>query len=174
MPPAASLSLDVLNTMDRTAFTAALGGVFEGSAWVAERAWGARPFRDVAALHAAMVAAVRGGGSERQLALLRAHPDLAGTAARAGAVAPASVAEQAAAGLDRLTDDEDERFARLNAAYRERFGFPFIIAVRRHDKAGILAAFETRLRHDAAQEHDAALAEVVEIARLRLHTLLGS
>lgn len=174
MPAAAGLSLDAINAMDGAAFTAALGGVFEGSAWVAERAWAARPFRDVGALHAAMVAAVREAGPERQLALLRAHPDLAGKAAREGAMAAASVAEQASAGLDRLTDEEYERFGRLNTAYRDRFGFPFIIAVRRHDTTSILTAFETRLRHGAAQERDTALAQVFAITRLRLETMLGS
>jgi 2-oxo-4-hydroxy-4-carboxy-5-ureidoimidazoline decarboxylase len=173
MPAAAGLSLDALNEMDRPRFTAALGGVFEGSPWVAERAWTARPFPSVEVLHAAMVRAVREAGLERQLALLRAHPDLAGKAARAGAMTRDSVSEQASAGLDRLTDDEYERFGRLNAAYRDRFGFPFIIAVRQHDKTGILAAFEVRLRNTAAQEREAALAQVFAITRRRLDASLG-
>lgn len=173
MPAAASPSLDALNGMDRAAFTAALGGIFERSPWVAERAWAARPFRSVDALHAAMVRVVQAAGPERQRALLRAHPDLAGKAARVPAMTASSVAEQASAGLDRLTDTESERFERLNAAYRERFGFPFIIAVRRHDKAAILAAFEARLRNTAAQEREAALAQVFAITRLRLGAAVG-
>src|SRR2546427_8315884 len=94
---------------------------------------------------------------------LGAHPDLAGRAARAGAMSAASVAEQATAGLDRLTDDEFARFERLNAAYRERFGFPFIIAVRRHDTLAILAAYERRLQNTREGEIDAALEQVFEI-----------
>jgi 2-oxo-4-hydroxy-4-carboxy-5-ureidoimidazoline decarboxylase len=109
---------------------------------------------------------------EEQLALLRAHPDLAGRAARAGALTNASAAEQSSAGLDRLDDEEYERFGRLNAAYREKFGFPFIIAVRRHDKTSILAAFEARLGNTPAQEMDGALAQVAEIARSRLAGLV--
>jgi 2-oxo-4-hydroxy-4-carboxy-5-ureidoimidazoline decarboxylase len=173
MPAAAGVTLHALNAMDGRQFAAALGGAFEHSPWVAERAWAARPFESLDALHTAMAAVVHDAGPERQLALLRAHPDLAGRAARAGAVAADSAAEQASAELDRLTDAEYERFARLNAHYRERFGFPFIIAVRRHDKAGILAAFETRLRNDAGQERETALAEVLAIARLRLDGLVG-
>src|SRR4029077_8560588 len=108
-----------------------------------------------------------------RIALLRAHPDLAGKAARLGALTASSIAEQSSAGLDRLTDAEYERFQGLNTAYRERFGFPFIVAVRRHDKASILAAFETRLGHSREQEIDAALAQVFDIARMRLDGLLG-
>lgn len=166
------LTLQALNRMDREAFTRALGALFEHSPWVAERAWAARPFADAGALHAALVAAVRAAPIADQLALLRAHPDLAGRAARAGAMSESSVREQSSAGLDRLTDAEYERFTRLNGAYRERFDFPFVIAVRRHDKASILAAFESRLRHTREQEVDAALAEVADIARMRLERLL--
>jgi OHCU decarboxylase len=167
------LTLEALNRMDRAEFEAALGAVFERSPWVAARAWAARPFASLEALHAAMREAVAGAPRAEQLALLRAHPDLAGKAARAGAMSAASVAEQASAGLDRLGDEEYARFHRLNAAYRERFGFPFIIAVRRHDKAGILAAFERRLAHTADEEVAAALGEVFDITRLRLEALLA-
>jgi OHCU decarboxylase len=114
---------------------------------------------------------VRRASREEQLALIRAHPDLAGKAARAGAMTAASVAEQSSAGLDRLTDEEYARFERLNAAYRETFGFPFIIAVRRHDTHGILAAFETRLRNGVDEEIQTALAEIAEIARVRLDAI---
>jgi 2-oxo-4-hydroxy-4-carboxy-5-ureidoimidazoline decarboxylase len=154
--------------MSRTEFTAALGAVFERSPWVAEGAFDARPFTSVEALHVAMTRVARDARRDTQLTLLRAHPDLAGRAARAGTMTAASVAEQASAGLDRLTDEEYERFTRLNSAYRERFGFPFIIAVRRQTRAGILAAFERRLTHPVADEIDTALGEVFEIARLRL------
>jgi len=162
-----------MNGMDRTTFVRTFGGVFENSLWVAEQAWTARPFADVAALHAAMCDAVRKAPQTRQLELLRAHPDLAGRAARAGAMSASSVTEQASAGLDRLTDDEYERFARLNAAYTAAFGFPFVIAVRRHDKAAILAAFERRLRNTKDVEVATALDQVFEITRLRLDTLVA-
>jgi len=172
---AASLKITVaqIEGMDRAAFVHTFGGVFENSSWVAERAWAARPFADVTALHAAMCDAVRGASRARQLALLGAHPDLAGRAARAGAMSAASVAEQASAGLDRLTDDEYDRFTRLNAAYTAAFGFPFIIAVRRHDKAAILAAFERRLLNTKDVEIATALEQVCEITRLRLDALVA-
>jgi 2-oxo-4-hydroxy-4-carboxy-5-ureidoimidazoline decarboxylase len=173
-PVLPALSLSALNVLDRAAFTRALGAVFEQSPWVAERAWGRRPFATVAELHRAMAATVEAAPMHDQLALLRAHPDLAGRAARAGAMSTDSVAEQASAGLDRLTDDDYERFHRLNAAYRERFGFPFVMAVRRHGVADILAAFERRHRHAREEEIRIALAEVAEIARLRLEGLVRS
>ncbi len=176
-PPAraASVTLTVahVNRMDRATFIQTLGGVFESSPWVAERVWAARPFSGVATLHAAMCEAVRAASRPRQLALLSAHPDLAGRAARAGAMTASSIAEQASAGLDRLTDEEYERFARLNGAYTAKFGFPFIIAVRRHDKAGILAAFELRLGHTMDAEIATALDQVFEITRLRLDALVA-
>jgi len=167
-----TFSVADLNRMDRPAFTQALGAVFESAPWVAERSWAARPFTTVEALHAAMAAVVRQAPRAVQLAFLRAHPDLAGRAACAGAMSASSVAEQASAGLDRLTEAEYERFNRLNAAYRKRFGFPFIIAVRRHDKTGILAAFERRLGHTADEEVEAALAQVFDITRGRLDGLV--
>jgi 2-oxo-4-hydroxy-4-carboxy-5-ureidoimidazoline decarboxylase len=162
------VTLDQLNRASRAEFTRALGDVYEQSPWVAEAAFERRPFASVAALHEAMTRAVRAAPRDAQLALLRAHPDLAGRAARAGALTAASAAEQASAGLDRLTGEESERFARLNVAYRERFGFPFIVAVRGQSRAGILAAFERRLAQPVAREIDTALGEVFEIARLRL------
>jgi len=170
----AMLTLDAVNRMERDVFTQLLGGVFESSPWVAERAWPARPFASVTALHDAMTSEVRRASTDEQIALLRAHPDLAGKAARAGSMTASSVAEQSSAGLDRLTDEEYERFSRLNAAYREKFAFPFIIAVRRHDKASILAAFAKRLEHTRGQEIVAALDQVSDIARLRLDRLVTS
>jgi 2-oxo-4-hydroxy-4-carboxy-5-ureidoimidazoline decarboxylase len=176
--PAGAASLKItaaqMNGMDRAAFVQTFGGVFENSPWVAEQAWVARPFADVAALHAEMCDAVRKASRARQLELLRAHPDLAGRAARAGSMSASSITEQASAGLDRLTDDEYERFARLNAAYVATFGFPFIIAVRRHDKTAILAAFERRLLHTKDVEIATALDQVFEITRLRIDALVVS
>lgn len=172
MPPSA-LTLAALNGATRDELQQVLGGVFEHSPWVAAGVAEARPFAGVEALHAAMVAVVRRASRADQLALLRAHPDLAGRAARAGTLTDASAAEQSSAGLDRLDDEEYERFGRSNAAYREKFGFPFIIAVRRHDKKQILAAFEARLGNTAAQEMETALTQVFEIARLRLAGLIA-
>ena len=170
--PAGVVTLESLNRASRDELGPLLGGIFEHSPWIAARAVEARPFASVEALHAAMVAVVRGASRDEQLALLRAHPDLAGRAARAGTLTSASASEQSSAGLDRLDDEEHERFGRLNAAYRAKFGFPFIIAVRRHDKTQILAAFEKRLGNTEAQEVEAALAQVFEIARLRLAGLI--
>ena len=167
-----TITLHTVNGMDRVEFARVLGTVFENSPWVAERAWGSRPFAGVAALHATMAAVVSRAPRAEQIALLRAHPDLAGKAARAGTMTADSVAEQASAGLDRLSDEEYERFARLNREYRETFGFPFIIAVRRHDKVGILAAFERRLAHGLDEEVDTALAQVFDITRMRLERLV--
>ena len=168
----AARPLSEINRMNHHYFRRALGHVFERSPWVAERAWAARPFASREALHEAMVAAMRDASREEQLALLRAHPDLAMRAARADALSAASRVEQSSAGLDRLTNEEYARFGRLNAQYREKFGFPFIIAVRQHDKTSILAAFERRLRNTVDAEIEAALAEVSDITRLRLGTLV--
>jgi 2-oxo-4-hydroxy-4-carboxy-5-ureidoimidazoline decarboxylase len=157
-----------VNRLDRDAFIAALGPVCENSPWVIERCWARRPFADLPALHAAIMATVYEAARDKQLAFLRAHPDLAGKAARAGTVTADSRAEQSSAGLDRLDDEEYARFERLNQAYRQKFGFPFIIAVRDHTKASILAAFERRLGHDEEGEIAAALDQV---ARIILHRL---
>jgi 2-oxo-4-hydroxy-4-carboxy-5-ureidoimidazoline decarboxylase len=167
------MTLDALNRAGVADFTAALGAIYEHSPWVAERAAGARPFADVRALHAAMSAVVASAGKTAQLALVRAHPDLAGRLARAGKLAPSSAAEQAGLGLDRLCDEEYDRFAALNTAYRARFDFPFVIAVKRQTRDSILAAFETRLQNDADRELQAALSEIDAIAWFRLDALLG-
>lgn len=166
-------ALDALNRMDREAFVRALGGIFEHSPWVAERAWAARPFASVPDLHAAMLDVVRKASAEERLALIMAHPDLAGRAARAGTLTSASTREQESAGLDRLTEEEYARFGRLNRAYRAKFGFPFIVCVRNHTKASVLDAFERRLANSAAAEVEAALGEVAEITRHRLAAWAG-
>ena len=162
------LSIDVVNAFDAVAFAARFGDVAEGSPWVAEAAFGSRLFTDREALVAAFAGAVRTASRAKQLALLRAHPDLAGRAAIAGAVAEASRREQAGAGLDRLTAGELARFHELNARYRERFGFPFIYAVRGATKEAILAAFDARIGNDAEAERAAALANVERILRFRI------
>jgi OHCU decarboxylase len=154
--------------MTRAAFVARHGALFEQSPWIAEQAYDEGPFPDQEALLGALVGVMRRAPRERQLELIRAHPDLAGRAAIAGELTADSAREQSAAGLDRLTPDEYERFTRVNAAYRERHGFPFVICAREHDKASILAAAEERLAHDTETEIDVALGEIAKIARLRL------
>jgi len=139
--------------------------LFEHSPWVEERA-DARP--SSGNRHADLMAVVRDASPAEQLALIRAHPELAGKAAIDRTLTEASAAEQASAGLDRLSPEEFERFHALNAAYRERFDFPFIICVRLTDKAGILAAMEQRLGNDRDAEIAEALAQIGEIVRLRL------
>jgi len=163
-----NVTLDRLNSVEETEFVAALGDMFEHAPWVAEAVWASRPFRTLASLYQAMTAAVRASGPERRLALIRGHPDLAGKAARAGALTADSTAEQASAGLDRLSEQEFAAFHRLNDCYRAKFGFPFIICVRRHTKSSILRQFERRLQHDTAAELDTALDEVFRIVALRL------
>ncbi len=162
------LTLDQLNRLDREAFAEALGFVFEGPPWPQRAAWDARPFASVAALHRALCDTLARAPEEQQVALIRAHPDLAGKAAVAGDLTPESTREQASAGLDRLTPEEFARFTALNSAYRERFGFPFVICVRRQTRESILRAFAARLANDRAREIATALAEIGEIARLRL------
>ncbi len=159
-----------VNAWDRATFVERLGWLFEGSPWIAEAAWEARPFTDLAALHRALVAVVEGASNERQVALIRAHPDLAGRAALAGTLSRESTAEQRAAGLDpgALTPDEITRFTELNAAYHQRFSFPFVICAREHTKTSILAAFERRLHHSRDEEIATALQEIAKIAWYRL------
>jgi len=164
----AKLTLDELNRMDQRAFAAALGDVFENAPWVAETAHAGRPFADLAALYRAMTDAVRAAPEARQLAFLNGHPDLAGKAARAGTMTQDSKAEQASAGLDRLSEDEFAAFHRLNDAYRKKFRMAFIICVRRHGKDSILRQFERRLQHDAESERRTALTEIFRIVALRL------
>ncbi|HEX6743713.1 MAG TPA: 2-oxo-4-hydroxy-4-carboxy-5-ureidoimidazoline decarboxylase, partial [Solirubrobacteraceae bacterium] len=153
------------------AFVARYGAIFEGSAWVARAAFADGPFTGVDDLHAAMVAAVRAAPRERRLELIRAHPELAGRGAQAGELTGASASEQASAGLQRLTPDEAKRWRALNAAYRERFGFPLVVCVREHTEASILAWGQERLGHDPEAEVEIALAEIAKIARLRLEEL---
>lgn len=159
---------------DHAAFISTLGALFEHSPWIAERALEAAPFASAADAFEIMSAAVRAATDAEQLALLRAHPDLAGKAAIAGDLTVSSSLEQAGAGLDRLTPPEMERFTALNARYTASFGFPFIIAVAGLDKHDILAAFESRIDGTPAAERKVALEQVLRIARVRLDRLLGS
>lgn len=166
-------NLAAVNGLDRAAFVALLGGVFEHAPWVAERAYAGRPFASVAALHDAMIGVVRSASPAERLAFLNGHPELAGAEARKRGMTGDSTAEQGSAGLDRLTLAEFDRFDRLNAAYREKFGFPFIIAVRGRGKAEILATFEARLAQNPEMELAIALAEIAAITRMRLDRLVS-
>ena len=158
------MTIAELNVLDRAGFVAALGWVFEDSPWVAERAWAAGPFAGVEALHTAMIEQLARAKCEEQLALLRAHPDL-GTRAR---ISRASTGEQAGAGLDQLTPHEFERLQQLNSAYRNKFGFPFLFAVKGSTKHDILRALEKRLEASPEEEYEEALRQVHRIARFRL------
>ncbi|MGR3511595.1 MAG: allantoinase PuuE [Paracoccaceae bacterium] len=162
--------------MDLDAFVAAFGGVFEHSPWIAERAFDLElgPTHDTATgVHSALARVFRAASEEEHLGVLTAHPDLAGKLAAAKRLTEASSAEQASAGLDALYDDERAEFEALNAEYTAKFGFPFIIAVRDHDKASILKAFRTRVTQDRAAEFAEACRQVERIAELRLKDQLG-
>jgi 2-oxo-4-hydroxy-4-carboxy-5-ureidoimidazoline decarboxylase len=164
------LTLASLERADRAGFVAALGGIFEHSPWVAEAAFERRPFGSRDALHRIMVEAVRAAGRERQLALIRAHPELAGPPA--AALTEASRREQGAAGLSGAGAEERARFAELNRRYHDQFGFPFVMAVKGRSKAEILAAFAERLAQPPEVEVERALQEIARIAGFRLEALL--
>jgi OHCU decarboxylase len=167
-----STSLTDLNSANQEVFATLLDGIFEHSPWVAEGAYGRRPFESLEALHQTMVSVVSESGTERQLDLIRAHPDLAGKAALEQELTDHSQREQASAGLDHLTPEEYARFHRLNEGYRSQFGFPFILAVKGHTKHSILDAFESRLSNDKDTERQLALGEIAKIARFRLEERL--
>ncbi len=167
------MTLDSINALDRAGFVAKLGHLFEHSPWVAEETWPQRPFRDLEQLHAALCTAMRAASRERQLALIAAHPDLAGRLAQQRKLTQESTREQASAGLDALTDEELTDFQRLNTRYRERFGFPFIICARLNAKDAILRAMQSRLPNSPEQEFATALAEIEKIAKLRLSDVVN-
>jgi 2-oxo-4-hydroxy-4-carboxy-5-ureidoimidazoline decarboxylase len=160
--------LDRLNGAEDAEFVRELGGIYEHAPWVAAAVRGLRPFATLSALHEAMTEAVRKAPREQRLALINGHPDLAGKAARAGTLTADSTAEQASVGLNRLSEQEFSDFHRLNDAYRQKFGLPFIICVRRHSKDSILRQFRLRLENDPEAEEDAALREIFRITALRL------
>jgi 2-oxo-4-hydroxy-4-carboxy-5-ureidoimidazoline decarboxylase len=163
-----TVSLDSLNKASEREFTAALADIYEHSPWVAKAAAAKRPFATLAALHEAMMAVLLAAPVDTRMTLIRAHPDLAGKAARAGTLTADSTNEQASVGLDRLTEDEFARFHRLNDAYRKKFDIPFIVCVRRHTKDSVLRQFERRLEHSQDDEVKAALGEIFRITALRL------
>jgi 2-oxo-4-hydroxy-4-carboxy-5-ureidoimidazoline decarboxylase len=161
-----------LNACSKAEFVAALGNIFEYSPWIAEQAADARPFPGVTGLFEAMLAAVQRASSGDRLALIKAHPDLANKTQRAAGLTAESDAEQNSAGLDRLSDAEYDAFTRVNDAYRAKFGFPYIVCVRRQSRDSILRDFERRLPNDVAAEMQLSIAEIFRIAALRLDQLV--
>ncbi len=167
-------SLSELNTCSTDDFVAALANIFEYSPWIAEKAASMRPFAGVNMLFAAMKGAVYQAPAEQRLALIKAHPDLANKTQRAAGLTAESNAEQNSAGLDRLSEAEYQAFERVNNAYRAKFGFPYIVCVRRHTRDSILRDFERRLPNDTATEIQKSIDEICRIAALRLDQLVAS
>jgi 2-oxo-4-hydroxy-4-carboxy-5-ureidoimidazoline decarboxylase len=167
-------TLSELNACSKADFVAALANIFEYSPWIAEHAASARPFAGVKQLFEAMKAAVDRAPSESRLALIKAHPDLANKTQRAAGLTAESSAEQNSVGFDRLSDAEYEAFERVNNAYRTKFGFPYIVCVRRHTKDSILRDFERRLPNDATTETQKSVEEICRIAALRVGQLVAS
>jgi 2-oxo-4-hydroxy-4-carboxy-5-ureidoimidazoline decarboxylase len=163
-----------LNACSVADFVAALANIFEHSPWIAEQVAGARPFAGIRPLFAAMTVAVDAAPREARLALIKAHPDLADKTQRAAGLTVDSHAEQNSVGLDRLSDAEYEAFERVNNAYRTKFGFPYIVCVRRHTRDSILRDFERRLPNDATAEVATSIKEICRIAALRLDQLVAS
>lgn len=163
-----TISLERLNTLEQPDFVATLGGIFEGPPWIVTEACAARPFSAIDDLYDALCQVMYAAPDERKVALIQAHPDLVGRAARTGTLGPASTAEQTAAGLNNLTPEEIAAFERLNAEYQQRFGFPFVICARENKKESILAGFAARMRNTRDQEVATALDEIARICRLRL------
>ncbi|NYT64350.1 2-oxo-4-hydroxy-4-carboxy-5-ureidoimidazoline decarboxylase [Alcaligenaceae bacterium] len=172
MNPSTTPSLALLSQLDCDSFTEQLGDIFEHSPWVATAAWAQRPFNSISALHQAMVDAVFAAQHEQQLALIQAHPELAGKEAASGTLTHASTAEQRGAGLDQCSSDELTRLRALNTAYRNQFGFPFVIAVKGLSRYQIMDAITARLENDAATEFQTSLQEISKIGRFRLDALL--
>jgi 2-oxo-4-hydroxy-4-carboxy-5-ureidoimidazoline decarboxylase len=162
-----------LNALDEAGFEARLGHVFEHAPWIARSTAARRPFADPTALHRAMIAVIAAADEAKKLALLRGHPELAGKAAIAGDLTADSRREQRGAGLDQLTAEEYERFHALNDAYKKKFGFPFILAVKGKNKHDILAAFAERLNNTRERELDTALEQVGRIGGFRLADIVA-
>jgi 2-oxo-4-hydroxy-4-carboxy-5-ureidoimidazoline decarboxylase len=165
--------LDDVNNMDHASFILHFGSTYEHSPWVAQNAWNCRPFGSVEALHAAMDSVMFSAPIAKQMELIRAHPELAGRLARLGQLTEASRSEQSQAGLDRLREDQISTLNELNAKYRNKFGFPFIICARLNDADSITSAMRVRFENDAEAELQTALGEISKIARLRLADLVS-
>ncbi len=168
------MDIDELNTLSQDAFTDLLGSIFEHSPWVAQQAWTQRPFADEVDLHRAMCAAVTHAGTEAQLSLIRAHPQLAGKAAVRGDLTDASTREQRGAGLDQCSPEEFARITQLNDAYQAKFAFPFILAVRGHTRQSIIDNMAIRIGHSREEETAEALRQIERIAAFRLADVLVS
>ena len=166
------IALSKLNEMDDDEFVSTLKDIFEHSPWVAENVKDRRPFKSVRSLHSAMIEAVVDASQRVQMDLICAHPDLAGKAALAGQLTESSTSEQAGAGLDTLSGEEYEKFHKLNNSYKSKFGFPFILAVKGHDKHSIMESFQSRLENDPDEEKHEALRQIGEIGRFRLEALI--
>jgi 2-oxo-4-hydroxy-4-carboxy-5-ureidoimidazoline decarboxylase len=166
-------TLQQVNAMTPAAFTHLLGGVFEHSPWVAERAASRRPFASIDQLHAAMVAEIEVAGLETQLRLIRAHPELAGKAAVRGELTQESTREQSGAGLNQCSPEEFARLQRLNTDYNQKFGHPFIVAVRGHTRQSIIDLFEQRLSNRPEEERAECLQQIYRIGRFRLDDMLA-
>jgi 2-oxo-4-hydroxy-4-carboxy-5-ureidoimidazoline decarboxylase len=162
-----------LNEMSRGEFAGFLGGVFEHSPWIAQTAFAKRPFTNFEQLHRALCETVKNSGEEKQLELIRAHPDLVGKIALAGQLTKESTNEQASAGLNKLSPEEIDLFQKQNAAYKNKFGFPFVICARLNKKEAILKGFDLRLKNSREQEIKTALEEIFKIAELRLRDLIS-
>lgn len=168
------MTLAQLNTLSCGDFVRRVGPVFEDSPWIAERTWPQRPFASCQTLHAALCATVQRASEREQIGLIQAHPDLAGRLARTGQLTRESAREQTSAGLNQLTPEERESFQNFNTAYREKFGFPFVICARLNQKTRILEEFRTRLSNSRPREIQTALGEIYKIADLRLRDLVES
>jgi OHCU decarboxylase len=167
------ITLSALNAMTAAEFVSALSGVFEHSDWVAQRAAAARPFDTLPRLLEALRSMVARATEAEQLSLIRAHPQLRARSIQSPALTAASLGEQRRAGLEGATPAEAVRLAALNSAYQQRFGFPFILAVRGHDPASIIARGESRLTRERADEFATALDEIGRIAGYRLADRIG-
>jgi 2-oxo-4-hydroxy-4-carboxy-5-ureidoimidazoline decarboxylase len=170
--PKTAMTISELNQVSQKEFVRVVGPVFEHSPWIAEMTFAKKPFADLENLHQSLCETVKNSGEEKQLALIRAHPDLVGKIALAGQLTKESTNEQASAGLNKLSPEEIELFQKQNAAYKNRFGFPFVICARLNKKAAILAGFELRLKNSREEEIKTALEEVFKIAELRLRDLI--
>ena len=168
------MNLQALNALAAPAFIHLLGGIFEHSPWVAERVVNQRPFASTQALHAAMVAAIEAEGAEAQLKLIRAHPELAGRAAVRGELTEESNREQSGAGLDRCTPQEFSELQDLNTRYNQKFGFPFIVAVRGHTRHTIIALMAKRLGNSVEAEQRECLQQIYKIGEFRLGDLFAN
>ena len=162
------MSMEEINALEPDEFAARFGFLFEGSPWITARAWNARPFASIEHLHRSFFEVMRRASGDEKLALIQAHPDLVGRAARAGTLSPQSSREQSSAGLDRLSPEEIATFERLNQTYKDRFGFPFVICARENTKDSILDGFASRLANSRSDEIEIALREIARIVFLRM------